>query len=102
MMKFWQASPLAVATMLALSLGSTEARAEAQPRMRASLRSLEAAKTQLESAAPDKTGHRAKALAHINAAIAQVKQGIAADSKTPAKPGAKTTTTTTKSTTTTK
>ena len=83
-MKLWQASSLAVAGILALSLGSRDARAE-QPRMKASLQRLEDAKTQLQFATHDKAGHRAKALSYINAAIAEVKAGIAADARTPAK-----------------
>src|SRR5262245_20009770 len=96
-MKLWQASALAVAGILASSLSTTEARAESQPKMRAALTQLQAAKVQLETATHDKSGHRAKALGHVNAAIAEVKAGIAADNKSAERPkptSAKTTTST--------
>jgi hypothetical protein len=50
----------------------------AQPRMEAALSSLEKAKAELDAAIPDKAGHRVKALALVNDAIAEVRAGIAA------------------------
>lgn len=44
----------------------------AQPHMRAALDHLQAAKTELQLAEADKGGHRAKAIALVNDAIAQV------------------------------
>lgn len=49
----------------------------AQPHMQAALSALETAKVELEAAVPDKGGHRVKALADVNAAIGQVRAGIA-------------------------
>ncbi len=50
-----------------------------QPRMEASLESLRTAKAQLTFATRDKGGHRAKAIRHIDRAIAEVQRGIAFD-----------------------
>ena len=47
-----------------------------QPHMKVALKSLQQAKTSLEKAAPDKGGHRAKALVLVNQAIEQVKKGM--------------------------
>ena len=47
--------------------------------MRAALGALETAKLQLEKATPDKGGHRVKAIALTNDAIAEVKLGIEFD-----------------------
>jgi hypothetical protein len=46
--------------------------------MEAALSSLEKAKAELDAAIPDKAGHRVKALALVNDAIAEVRAGIAA------------------------
>ena len=50
----------------------------AQPRMQAALAALENAKADLDAAIPDKGGHRVKAIALVNDAIAEVRAGIAA------------------------
>jgi len=47
-----------------------------QPHMQAALDHLRAAKGELEKAEADKGGHRAKAIALVNDAIAQVEKGI--------------------------
>ena len=47
-----------------------------QPHMDAALDHLRAARHQLEVAVPDKGGHRVKAIAIIDNAIAEVKAGI--------------------------
>jgi hypothetical protein len=52
-----------------------------QPHMTSALSALRTAEAQLAKATHDKGGHRVKALAHVRAAIAQVKQGIAHDAK---------------------
>jgi hypothetical protein len=57
------------------------AQAEKQPHMRAALKSLHEAERQLASASHDKGGHRVKALEHVRAAIAEVKEGIKYDNK---------------------
>jgi hypothetical protein len=50
-----------------------------QPRMHAALEHLRAAKTELEHADADKGGHRAKAIALVNDAIAEVERGMQFD-----------------------
>ena len=50
----------------------------AQPHMEAALSSLQNARTELQIAEHDKGGHRIKALALVNDAIAETKLGIAA------------------------
>ncbi len=49
-----------------------------QPRMEAALEDLRAAKEELERAAPNKGGHRERAIELIDRAIEQVKEGIEA------------------------
>jgi hypothetical protein len=48
----------------------------AQPHMRAALDHLQSAKTELQAADADKGGHRVKAIALVNDAIAEVQAGI--------------------------
>ena len=50
----------------------------AQPHMEAALSALEKARSELETAIPDKGGHRVKAIALVNDAIGEVRAGIAA------------------------
>jgi hypothetical protein len=50
-----------------------------QPHMQAALEHLRAAKGELEKADADKGGHRVKAMALVNDAIAQVERGIGYD-----------------------
>jgi hypothetical protein len=50
-----------------------------QPHMHAALRALENAERELASADEDKGGHRAKALEHVRAALAEVHEGIGYD-----------------------
>jgi len=50
----------------------------AQPHMEAALSALETAKHELDVAIPDKEGHRVKAIALVNDAIAEVHAGIKA------------------------
>ncbi|MFT5432997.1 MAG: hypothetical protein ACI9OJ_003702 [Myxococcota bacterium] len=54
---------------------------EKQPRMKAALASLIVAKNQLKKSSHDKGGHRVKALAATNIAIAQVQKGIGFDNQ---------------------
>ncbi|EDY16844.1 hypothetical protein CfE428DRAFT_5653 [Chthoniobacter flavus Ellin428] len=56
-------------------------KAERQPRMDAALGDLQAARAKLEHAEHDKGGHREKALEMVNAAIAQIKEGIRYDNR---------------------
>jgi hypothetical protein len=52
-----------------------------QPHMQSALDALRLAKRELEQASTDKGGHRAKAIEHVNQAIAQVERGIEFDRK---------------------
>lgn len=71
----------AVLTAAATLSLPTAAKAENQPHMRAALNSLQAARAQLQTATPDKGGHRVKAIDLVNAAIAEVQKGIAFDNR---------------------
>ena len=68
---------LAVVVIAVLLVSGTVAISAAdQPHMRAALERLKEARAQLEKAAPNKGGHREKAIELINHAIEQVKAGI--------------------------
>jgi len=69
---------LALLVVLATAFVAGRASAD-QPHMQAALEHLRAAKVELAAATPDKGGHRAKAIALTNDAIAQVERGIAYD-----------------------
>ena len=71
-------SALALIVVLATAFAAGRASAD-QPRMHAALEHLRAAKVELEAATDDKGGHRRKAIAFTNDAIAQVERGIAYD-----------------------
>jgi hypothetical protein len=59
-------------------MGASLAEAAGQPHMQAALKALQNAAAQLEGAADDKAGHRAKAIQLVSQAINQVQQGIQA------------------------
>jgi uncharacterized membrane-anchored protein YhcB (DUF1043 family) len=70
----------AIALVVVLATGFLAGRAAAdQPHMQAALEHLRAARAELDRATPDKGGHRAKAIALTNDAIAQVEKGISYD-----------------------
>ena len=69
---------LALVVVLATAFVAGRASAD-QPHMQAALEHLRAAKVELDAAMADKGGHRAKAIALTNDAIAQVERGIAYD-----------------------
>ena len=69
---------LALVVVLATAFVAGRASAD-QPHMQAALEHLRAAKVELNAATADKGGHRAKAIALTNDAIAQVERGIAYD-----------------------
>ena len=69
---------LALLVVLATAFVAGRASAD-QPHMQAALEHLRAAKVELAAATADKGGHRAKAIALTNDAIAQVERGIAYD-----------------------
>ena len=50
----------------------------AQPHMQAALHALRNSRAELEAALPDKAGHRVKAIALVDQAIAEVQAGIVA------------------------
>ncbi len=73
---------LAIATTtFVLGTLAGQAFADRQPHMRDALRHLEKALSALESATPDKGGHRVKAIALTKDAIAQTREGIEHDNK---------------------
>jgi hypothetical protein len=59
-------------------VAATVAEGAPQPHMEAALKALNNAASQLQAAADDKAGHRAKAIQLVSQAINQVQQGIAA------------------------
>ena len=69
---------LALLVVLATAFVAGRASAD-QPHMQAALEHLRAAKVELEAATADKGGHRAKAIALTNDAIAETERGIAYD-----------------------
>jgi multidrug resistance efflux pump len=70
---------ISLALLTLLAAGITAGAAPDQPFMRAARADLQTAKNQLQRARPDKGGHRVKATALVNQAIAQVNAGIAYD-----------------------
>ncbi len=68
-----------MASILCLGGCQTAALAERQPAMEAALRNLEEAKRNLQNAASDKGGYRAKAMQTIDLAMQQVRAGIEYD-----------------------
>ena len=75
----WKLSTLAFATAFGLSLAMPAAQADRQPLMRDALGHLNSARNVLTRATNDKGGHRVKAIAAVDEAIAQTKKGIAFD-----------------------
>ncbi len=66
----------AIAFSAALTL---PAFAEEQPHMREALAALKEAEKHLQEAQHDKGGHRAKAMTHVRAAMAQIEAGMKFD-----------------------
>ena len=80
----WKLTSFALIALLAIAAGRgtfSAASAEPQPKMHQALDSLRGAAAALEAADHDKGGHRAKALEHTRAAIAQVEAGIRYDNR---------------------
>lgn len=73
-----------VAAAATLLLTPTALRAD-QPRMEQAIEHLRLAKASLEQAQQDKGGHRGKAMALIDQAIAEVTSGMRADTRNPEK-----------------
>ncbi len=78
MRKSLQAVALAGALLLGYTLHAVP---ERQPHMENALHALQNAEEQLNKAEHDKGGHREKALEHVRAAIAEVREGISYDRK---------------------
>ena len=75
MSKFVSCNRLLMGIALASSLGIGYA-IGAQPHMEATIGLLQNARSELSAATPNKGGHREKALALIDQAIGEVRQGI--------------------------
>jgi len=70
---------ISLAVLALIVFAGTIVAAGDQPFMQAARADLQTAKRELQRATPDKGGHRVKAIALVNQAIAQVNQGIAFD-----------------------
>jgi hypothetical protein len=70
---------LVVALTIGFAAGT--AFAERQPHMHAALQALRNARQQLDTAEPDKGGHRVKAIQFVNNAISEVEAGMKFDNK---------------------
>ena len=83
---FSTAAVLAVSLVLGLSTVTVPAqdKGEKHPHMQAALKQLGQVERQLERAAHDYGGHRAKALQLVKQAEQEIKEGIAYDEKNPA------------------
>jgi hypothetical protein len=80
----WKLTSFALASMLAVSLGTgafNTAGADVQPKMQEALTSLKAGLASLQAATHDKGGHRVKAIQLTKSAIEQVEKGIKFDNK---------------------
>lgn len=75
----WQVSTLVLGAALALSFASPSVESAPQPMMKKALGNLKTAKVNLAKATDDKGGHKPKAQAFIDQAIAEVEAGIAFD-----------------------
>jgi hypothetical protein len=67
------------ATMFLLGAAAISIAVPDQPNMQAAKANLQTARAELQRATPDKGGHRVKAIALVNNAIAEVNAGIAFD-----------------------
>jgi type II secretory pathway component PulM len=65
-----------ISLLIGLMAGCAGPQFDHQPRMDAALDELRAARQELERAAPNKGGHREKAIELIDRAINQVKEGV--------------------------
>ena len=67
------------ASLLAIVLPGRAKAAADQPHMQVALESLRAAKHSLEQAAPDKGGHRGRAIKLVNQAMEETEKGMRYD-----------------------
>ena len=70
-----------LAAVGAVAAATTPAQAEVQPFMSAALVDLNRALANLESATPDKGGHRVKAINLVRSAIGEVNAGMSFDNR---------------------
>jgi hypothetical protein len=75
----WKLTSIVLAGLLGATLFAGTASAKRQPLMRDALHDLQVARGTLEAAAPDKGGHRVKAIELTDQAIAEVRQGMQFD-----------------------
>ena len=91
MNNMWKASTLVLAGALSLVVGRSamisDVAAEPQPAMSKAVERLVEAKRFLESATPDKGGHRVKALEAVNLALTETREGIKYDNVELVAPG---------------
>jgi hypothetical protein len=83
-MNKWKISTIVLAVSLGVTVGWSAVRpasAEPQPNMVAAREHLKQARGSLDAANPDKGGHRVKAMALVDNAIAEVTAGIEFDNK---------------------
>jgi hypothetical protein len=81
-MNKWKVSTFVLAALLGITVGFSSVRpasAEAQPRMVEAREHLKAGRASLDAAQADKGGHRVKAIALVDQALAEVNAGIAFD-----------------------
>ena len=76
MLRFITRQRVIFAVIVATSMGIGYALAQ-QPHMDAALRLLQSARGELQQSEPNKGGHRERAIALVDQAIAQVRDGIA-------------------------
>ncbi len=62
-----------------LAIAAPSARAQEHPDMAAAQQELESARAHLKAAGHEYAGHRENALEHVNKALEQIKQGLAAE-----------------------
>ena len=74
-------SIIVVVAAVTIGFAAGAAFAERQPHMHAALHALRNAHQQLDTAEPDKGGHRVKAIQLVNQAISEVEAGIKFDDK---------------------
>jgi hypothetical protein len=75
----WKLTTILLAGLLGASVLTGTAFAKRQPLMRDALHDLQVARATLDAAAPDKGGHRVKAIELTDQAIAEVRDGIQYD-----------------------
>ena len=78
---FAQTPPPAAPVPVTPAAHATAMHHEHHPEMHAAMRKLRAAKNDLEKASHDYAGHRVKAIAAIDEALREIKEGLESDKK---------------------